>query len=637
MRLKLLLPTLLLLLSSIPSATFASTTDTLKRLGGYPCPDSNFTCISLTVPLDHFAPSGKTIDVVFGVLPATGERKGMFITATGGPGYSGIATAGYDAETLPPEINEHYDLVFFDQRGIGASHALACDKAVDSYYKTDVKANTPEQETEALDTARKFALDCTTKIGVADVIDYTTRQAVEDLETFRQAIGDDKIWLYGESYGTKYAQVYTAAHPEHLAGLFLDGPIDLTLSGTEFLQQQTQAFNDVLKATLDACTNNPDCAGDVEGGDAVSAFNRLSVKLALSPRKFDFPLASGETEERYLTRDDLETTASNYLYSEASRMLLQRAVAAASHGDYVPLARAYYNAVEVDADTYESLNDQIYSSASYYAINCTDYIFPGETPDERAENYLRQGDQIDETFKHFDSSFYSFLPCVFWPGNSVSPAPAPLVAPGIPTFVLGATADPATPVQNARSIFQNLDDGYLITMEGGPHVIFNRGEPCVDDVITKFLVNGEKPASREIQCEGIIAENYVPLSPSDASAFANPLEAMRAAYREIFFLPEFLFWDEQTPRSIGCRYGGSLHIEANESGARLTLKNCAFAQGFIMTGSGIDNFKHESVVKIEVEVTGLKEGKLTLSKSADGLYLVTGTYGGEEVNLSKQV
>src|SRR6185369_9933766 len=71
-----------------------STKDTLDKLGGYSCPDSDFTCVKLTVPLDHFAKDSKqTIDVVFGVLPATGERKGMFVIATGGPGSSGLASA----------------------------------------------------------------------------------------------------------------------------------------------------------------------------------------------------------------------------------------------------------------------------------------------------------------------------------------------------------------------------------------------------------------------------------------------------------------------------------------------------------------------------------------------------------------
>ena len=46
------------------------------------------------MPLDHFDPANReTIDVVFGVLPATGERKGMFVTATGGPGTSGLTSA----------------------------------------------------------------------------------------------------------------------------------------------------------------------------------------------------------------------------------------------------------------------------------------------------------------------------------------------------------------------------------------------------------------------------------------------------------------------------------------------------------------------------------------------------------------
>lgn len=52
-----------------------------------PCPDSRFTCITLQVPLDHFDPNNpETIEVVFGILRARkNQRKGMFVTATGGP------------------------------------------------------------------------------------------------------------------------------------------------------------------------------------------------------------------------------------------------------------------------------------------------------------------------------------------------------------------------------------------------------------------------------------------------------------------------------------------------------------------------------------------------------------------------
>ena len=84
------------------------------------------------------------------------------------------------------------------------------------------------------------------------------------MKLFRQIIGDEKFWLYGESYGTQYAQTYAAAHGDHLAGLILDGTVDLTFNGIEYYSQQAQAFNDTLVATLSACNDDPACAGRSE-------------------------------------------------------------------------------------------------------------------------------------------------------------------------------------------------------------------------------------------------------------------------------------------------------------------------------------------------------------------------------------
>ncbi len=88
----------------------------LEELGGTPCPnDSAFTCVTLTVPLDHFDPANRqTLDVVFGVLPASGQRKGMFVIVTGGPGTAGLSYADSYLSGFDPSILEHFDLVFFD-------------------------------------------------------------------------------------------------------------------------------------------------------------------------------------------------------------------------------------------------------------------------------------------------------------------------------------------------------------------------------------------------------------------------------------------------------------------------------------------------------------------------------------------
>ena len=48
---------------------------------------------------------------------------------------------------------------------------------------------------------------------------YSTAEHAEDLEAVRQALGFDKIALYGVSYGTKLALAYALAHPDHVERL----------------------------------------------------------------------------------------------------------------------------------------------------------------------------------------------------------------------------------------------------------------------------------------------------------------------------------------------------------------------------------------------------------------------------------
>ena len=92
----------------------------LAELGGEPCEENpDFTCVTIQVPLDHFdAANTERLDIVFAVAPATGERYGMYVQAfPGGPGGEGVSTGGLF--WFSDEILEHYDIVYFDQRGVG--------------------------------------------------------------------------------------------------------------------------------------------------------------------------------------------------------------------------------------------------------------------------------------------------------------------------------------------------------------------------------------------------------------------------------------------------------------------------------------------------------------------------------------
>ncbi len=620
---------------SATEAPVGGSASRLARLGGFPCPDGEFTCVTVSVPLDHFNPQDKrAIDVVFGVLPAGGERKGMFVTAVGGPGGSGLLSADNYTSYFDPGITEHFDIVFFDQRGIGQSGGLQCAQAAADFYLADTDATTPAGEEHLLEVSQTFVNDCVDEMGKTDLLPYLdTAQAVEDLETFRDLMGDDKFWLYGESYGTQFAQTYAASHPDRLAGLVLDGVVDLTLSDTDFLKGQAQAFNDVLAATLEACNEDEACA-EAMGRDAAAVYDDLAAQLKQASMSFDFPLSTGEVERREFTFPDLEA-ASGFLYSETARMMFLRALAFyARDENLVPLARVVYNSLYLDPDTLAAIPDPSYSDAIYYGVTCRDYPEPGNTPEERALNFIKAGDEMDTSLPRLASVFYGDLPCVFWPHPQEDQSlPAPLTADGIPTLVLNGTTDPATPYSGAQAVYSRLADGYLVTETGGPHVIFGWGNECVDGLVTDFLVEDKLPAERETVCDGVVADEFIPIVPVNAADFANPLEALASVDDEINYLPEYYYMGYTIARGIACPFGGTLSFDSTETGDAFTFTDCAFSSGFAMTGNGVYNYDDE-LFTLEVTVAGLKDGTLTYTRDSEGALHVTGEYGGETIDIT---
>jgi pimeloyl-ACP methyl ester carboxylesterase len=570
------------------------------------------------------------IPVVFAVLPASGERKGMFVVATGGPGTSGVLSADSYVAEYDASIFEAFDIVFFDQRGMGRSGGLTCPVAATEYYQQDGRGLTRHQEEALKKTVSTFVTDCVDELSSTELLPYLgTRQAVKDLEIFRRLIGDKKFWLYGESYGTQFAQTYAAAHPKRLAGLILDGTVDLTYSGTTYYVQQARAFNKTLVATLSACNEDPACAEQMKG-DAIAIYDELAAKLSRHPISFQFPLPNGEDKRRNFTLSDLEYVASSQLYTESDRMMFTRALAAyASNKDIVPLARLLYIDLVVDPVTLDIIPDDSWSDAIFYAVECQDYGYPGDTPEARAENYLNAMDPFEELIPRLASIIYGDLPCAYWPDASTDTTrPGYLRAKGIPTLVLGATADPATPVGHGINVFKHLANGYLIITQGGPHVTFGYGIECPDALVTDFLVNGVVPAKRRTVCEGAVADPFVPVAPRSTKFLSDPAEALSSVETEIYYLPEFFYWDVFTPTSVGCTYGGTFDFRLSDDGMKylFDFTRCEFTMNFRMTGTARYNTAIDRFV-LEIETTGrwscnvqyIRRGeKVTISGECNG-------------------
>ena len=486
--------------------------DVLGELGGRPCPGSEFTCVSITVPLDHFSPSDpRTIDVVFAVLPATGRSKGLFVSALGGPGTAGVSYADSYTSYFAPSIRRRFDIVFFDQRGIGLSGGLTCPGATAVYYQA---------QGSPADAASRYSSECVAEMGSPSILPYVgTRQAIEDLEAFRQAVGSPRMWLYGESYGTQYAQEYAAAHPDALAGMILDGTVDLTLTGPEFWREAAEGFEDVLDGTLSSCDRRPRCRADA-GASLGTVYDALAARLAKRPARVAFPLPSGGNARRELTLAGLEFVAGSQVYNEDDRMLLQRALAAAGRGELVPLLRLLYVDLLLDPETLAVVPDPGYSDGMYYGVDCQDYSYYAGTSAERTAQFLADAEEVGAENPRLGAAiFLSDLPCVTWPGAPESvERPPPLRAESVPTIVLGATADPITPHAMGERVYARLADAYLVTTRAGSHVTFGYGNACPDDLVTAFLVRGTKPPRRELTC----ARGCSPTPTSPSRHAAHP-------------------------------------------------------------------------------------------------------------------
>jgi pimeloyl-ACP methyl ester carboxylesterase len=622
----------------------------LKELGGVACEENpDFTCVTIKVPLNHFdAANTETLDVVFAVSPATGKRMGMFVQAfPGGPGGEGISTGGLS--WFSDAILEHYDIVYFDQRGIGLSNPLTCPKAYAANFMDYLNASdkaglegydTPAEQKKAIDDAHIYAENCVAETGIdpAKLAFFGTNQVAEDIESFRQAIGDDKFMLYGVSYGTAVAQTYAAAHPDHLSGLILDGTLDLTLNGEQGSLSQEKAFDKVLVAALKACNADELCAADM-GGDAVAVYDKLAKQISKKPLVYEFPLPSGEKVKRTFTFNQWEYTTAYQLYSLSGRMLYMRALAAANRGDFIPMARLAYQQLTVDPATFEYIGDDTFSDTMFLSVLCTDDSFFSGTQEEKIAKTIKAGQASNGTVPRLDGSVYTGLSCAFWPSSPKDVVTTkPLVAEGVPTFVLDATMDPATPFEEGKAVYEHLADGYLLYVEGGRHSIYGWGYDCPDKYISDFMVDGTLPSKREIVCEDWgtnVIRAYEPLVKENAGAYADVLKTIHAVDNEIQLQPEYFYGSLTEDVSVACPFGGTFTFGPSDAGEAYTFENCEYIKDFVLTGSGSNNYEANTIT-FDTKVTGTKEGSLVYTDNlTDDTLSVTGEYGGKTIDLSQ--
>ncbi len=593
--------------------------DVIDRLDPHDCYAGDLTCVTIPVPLDHDnAGDNRTLDIEFAIHLATGDYRGTLIYFAGGPGQAGVPFGSAAMAWFDPEIPEHYDVVFFDQRGTGPRHGVECLDASTEYWMTHWDFN----ELEAvLDSVQAFVADCIDESGRADILPYlSTEQAARDVELFRETIGVPRVWLYGASYGTYIAQVYAARFPDAIEAVILDGVMDPAIDLAADSAQGAEAGERLFARIAAACGEDYLCRTSYQS-DPLSYYDRLMEELDAEPKPVMFPLSDGRLEQRMLTPEMLFGSLSLSLYTPFDRSSFLQVLASAERGDYTPLMRMGYRSLEIDPDTLRPSSAEggafaIYWGA-FYGISCADYAAPATDPVAAARASVETGLAQRDAYPRFFTYLIGLQPeCQFWPTLGEAARPPLFTGGDYHTLILGADADAATPIVNARAVFDRVPDASMVTVRGGPHVIYGWGEPCVDDVVNDWMIDGTVPKPGNRTCDQTVLDTYHVVDVVDRYTRSNGNDIAWGVIAAIESAMMSSGWDGDGGLRIGCSHGGTLTMRpaiGDEYIRRYRMDDCRVWPDVGVTGIAVYTDASEDWGwDMTLELAGSHSGALTV-------------------------
>ncbi|MGW2747323.1 alpha/beta hydrolase [Streptomyces sp. NPDC001450] len=430
-------------------------------------------CASLKVPLDHTHPSGRQITLALSRVPHTAAAsQGPLLVNPGGPGGSGLTLAGFVASALPKSVAAQYDVIGFDPRGVGRSTpALDCSPRHFRTVRPDTVPATAALEQKNLQRAQSFAAACGRKY--ASVLPHiNTVEAVQDMDSVRQALGARKISYFGYSYGTYLGAVYAKLFPARVHRLVLDSIVNPTGVWYQDNLGQDYAFEDRHRALM-AWIAKYDSTYRLGKDPAKIMAAWYSMRAALAKKPAGGKVGASELEDTFIPGG----------YYNGYWPYLAKAFSAYVRDKNVePLVEAYQHFAAVDTS-----GDNGYSV--YTAVQCRDASWPHSWNRWRTDAW---GVYAKAPFMAWNNAWYN-APCAYWPAGTLKRVN---IANGKlpPTLLFQATDDAATPYPGGVTAHHLLARSSLVVEDGGGnHGITLSGNSCLDKYLADYLTSGKVP------------------------------------------------------------------------------------------------------------------------------------------------
>lgn len=429
---------------------------------------------------DEATSSGRLIRLAVAIFhpPGGATRPDPVIYLSGGPGGSALEVIRYQYEFFSaPVFAAGRDLVVFDQRGVGVSQpALDCPDFDEGFAEMlDREVNGRQvNEDEVMELLLKNLLSCRDELAqIADLTAYNSAASADDVHDLTQALGWDKVNLWGGSYGTRLALEVMRRHPERLRSVVLDAvyPPDVDL-----YQLAPGNFNRALEKLFTSCAENPVCSR--EHPDLRQVFFSTVHSMNENPVLFEVtnPFTWDEQPAR-MNGDTLLALTFQLLYNSKLRYLLPRQIYASSEGDYTAFEQIYGSLIALQS---------ISSRGMMFSVQCHEEI-PFSSPQE-FEAEMERYPELGGMYENGLLGGLSYKICQEWGAGRADNSANQPVSSDVPTLLMSGEFDPITPPDWGRHAAETLENGYFTEYPGighGASVL----PGCPSEMFTAFLEN----------------------------------------------------------------------------------------------------------------------------------------------------
>ncbi len=512
-------------------------------------------CGTLSVPLDYATPSGPRISIAYRFYPAQappgGVASGTVVPVEGGPGFPSIGSVSFPAfgepggeggyATMYGPLLASWNMLAVDNRGTGASAPLDCPALQDFSGPTNGEAFQRAAGAcgEALNHRWKY--EGGQWVHASDL--FTSAPAAEDLASVIDALGLGRVDLYGDSYGSFFAQVFAARYPQLLRSVILDSTYE-----TIGLDPWYRSTVEAMPADFDAaCSRSPACA-QAAPGPAWERVIALAERLRASPISGKVPGPEGSLEEVSMNVVGLvdllnDAAGDPHIYREldaAARALLD-AGASSPEGDPAPLLRLYAQRLFEDEDYFRAPARE-YSGELYLAVSCLDYpqLFGMDaTPATRASELAEAQAALPAgTFSPFsieewisqNQNTEAYTACLDWPRRTVAQPPIetspPLLPASLPVLVLGGELDTWTPPAGVPKVLSEIGGhARFVELANSTHVVGEGDTACGSSLVQQFVADPQAIDSLDASCAASVPPIHAVGVYASTLSEEPPLEA----------------------------------------------------------------------------------------------------------------